>query len=127
MNKAHFGLFFSLFILLACGMVILTDGRKCESKRRWIKGNCLSDEKCAADCLVKGFLSGIPTLGSGTYDALCAEMWGICEALTATFFRQDCLIIFPICHHHIACQLLARRWIRSLDTHLEWILQNRTS
>ncbi|WJX35158.1 hypothetical protein P8452_23188 [Trifolium repens] len=58
MNKARFGLFFILFILLACRMVILTDGRKCESKRRWIKGNCLSDEKCAADCLVKGFLFG---------------------------------------------------------------------
>jgi hypothetical protein len=23
------------------------------------------------------FMSGIPTLGSGTYDALCAEMWGM--------------------------------------------------
>ncbi|CAL5204429.1 unnamed protein product [Lathyrus oleraceus] len=58
MNMRQFGLFFILLILLSSQMVVETEGRKCESKNRWIYGNCVSDEKCNSDCHEKGFLIG---------------------------------------------------------------------
>ncbi|CAJ2641382.1 unnamed protein product [Trifolium pratense] len=41
MNKARFGLFFILFILLACQMVVQTDGSVCDHHDCFF--NCVAD------------------------------------------------------------------------------------
>ncbi|XP_057440181.1 defensin Ec-AMP-D1-like [Lotus japonicus] len=59
MDKARFGLFFVLFILLASHqMVVQTEGRHCESKSHRFHGLCLSHHNCASVCHLEGFTGG---------------------------------------------------------------------
>ncbi|XP_061374431.1 defensin Ec-AMP-D2-like [Gastrolobium bilobum] len=59
MDKARFGLFFMLLILLASQMVVQTEGRRhCQSQSHRFKGLCFSHHNCASVCTVEGFTGG---------------------------------------------------------------------
>ncbi|KAK2445146.1 hypothetical protein P8452_23185 [Trifolium repens] len=58
MNKAHFGLFFTLFILLASQLMVQTEGRRHGSRSSRFEGVCLSNHRCTSVCRDEGFECG---------------------------------------------------------------------